>query len=208
LAVGCIPRQPPKVFQAVTNTAPPCWHEICPGVTSRQEVLEILGSLPEVDQSQVVELSIYPPASGTGWRFDRSQARGFDAGECVYQDDTVVYCYFGYGGSGLRLKHVLDEFGDPKRIVPIVQYADHRWLVVFLVYPDVGFGLAYVVSPWTSDEIEVNPNTKVRGCYLFSPEQYVELLGEPFGLLGFTREAVEGAQRPWLGYGTFELDVP
>ncbi len=58
LSAGCIPRQPPAVFQAITNTVPPCWHEICPGVTTRQQVLQILGNLPEVDRNQVAELSI------------------------------------------------------------------------------------------------------------------------------------------------------
>ncbi len=79
---------------------------------------------------------------------------------------------------------------------------------MLLIYPDIGLGLAYAVILWTSDEIRIRPNTRVTGCYFFDPEQCAGLLGEPFGLMGFTREAIEEAQRPWPGFGTFELDVP
>ncbi len=207
IAVGCAPCQPPEVFQALTSTAPPCWNRICPGTTSSSELHKILEGLSEVDPSEIGSSPVGAPIARTGWRFSRSRAPGYGTGNCVYLDGVVANCTFNYGGPALRLRHIIEKYGDPEYIIPVVGYADARWLQVVLMYPESGFEAGYLVPTWTSDEITLSPNTKIHGYSIFSPDLYGQLLGASIWFSA-TREEIQEWQRPWPGYGTFVLNVP
>jgi len=201
LLVGC---KPPALefVKALTTAVPACWHTLCPGVTSRFEVLDALQTLPEIHPKEVHDFPDRTPTPYTYWKFDRTKLPGCSSALCRYRDDVVVFCEFDCSG-GLSLGQLVEKYGDPDYVVPIVRQADTRWLAMLIVYQDIGIATGFGKLRWLSGEVSFSANTQLQGLYLFPPELYEELFGEPYWMFGITYAQFQEAQKPWPGYGRF-----
>jgi hypothetical protein len=167
---------------------PPCWQNITPGLTTRDEAAAILENTPGV-------VITYNNKDGLSWNFGTKT----EEGNVILSEDGIVSGIWIESVSyrKLLLKTIVVSYNEPKYVKPI----DCREgkCVTALVYPDVGMFLTVFVEnkKITNDppQFEILPDTIVDRVYFMEPgiEKFQEISFIPdYGLL-----------MKWKGYGEY-----
>lgn len=140
---------------------PPCWQNITPGLTTRDEVLSILENMPEVKIT-------YSTKDELGWDFDTSTEGGIIR---FSESGLVVFVWLTSTNEDLQLEKVVAVYGFPE----IAQPFDCRngMCDTALIYPDQGMLLLVFVDNEKEanvvPQIEILPETIVYRVYFTEP---------------------------------------
>lgn len=167
---------------------PPCWQDITPGQTTRDEAAAILENTPGI-------VITYNKKDGLSWNFG-TKAEG---GSIILSEDgNVSGIWIGsVSANVLLLKTIIASYNEPVYVKPI----DCREgkCVIALAYPDLGMFLTVFVENerMTNNppRFEILPDTIVDRIYFIEPgiEKFQEISFIPdYGLL-----------ISWKGYGTY-----
>ncbi len=209
LLSSCVPPPAPSGFQALTDTMPPCWHMICPSETTIPRVEEILASVPGIGGIKTFfPTEERPGVPYTTWLSAPAPGKVNVSGSCYYRDGTVIYC--DMSTAGLKLKHVIERYGDPEAVAFVEKWGDGRMLTDYILYPQRGLVVVYADLHWSSAEsIKLKSTTRIDALIIYDPNSYEELTGGPeFYMFGPFYDEIKRTQRPWQGYGVYEYDAP
>ena len=196
--------------------SPPCWQNIVPGISTKQDALSILSELPYIDKQSI---RVYDPKQvlqeGTPDRvFDEIIDVLFASGG---PSQTTLGIYLIGGkvsvislqlySSDVSLSEAIEKLGEPQSIV-ITPYA-HNFVVGF-VDPSKGVALTYsTVGKPKRQLLEIYPEIKVSSIYFFDPESFEQFLDSRRLTLGQRdgEETIEHLEQ-WAGYGKIEEKYP
>ena len=190
--VSCEPK-PPSIF---TNLIcePPCWENITPGVTTKNDALTTLSKISAIDQP----IHHTQPVPG----FDE------EIGFTLYKDinklgsidilkDRVSRIGFGYNRMGITLQDAIRLFGMPESI--LIVHVGEIYSVTF-VDPQKGIEFGYY---FRNNATEILPKDGIMGIAFFDPKQYQLFLNTGFFSYGqMGGDETIKRMRPWKGYGS------
>jgi len=215
VCVGC-QSQPkhPNIFENPV-CEPPCWENITPDVTIKQNVINTLSTLSIIDQP--ITESHAGMLAGVD-SFVRFTLYGdpYLSGQIDFVDDKVSTITLG-GSTGLSLQQAIEKFGVPQSV-----YVDREgeYTAVTFLLPQSGIVFDYTTwaqkrfPPWADAPSwtysEIRPEVEINFISYFAPNQYKSLLdsGE-LTIGGFPGPNVlEKRLYPWNGYGSMNKYLP
>lgn len=141
---------------------PPCWQNITPGLTTRDEAVSILENMPNVEIT-------YDKEDGLTWYFGTKKVEG---GNIVTPTGGIVSSiWLGSINNDLQFKKVVEFYAFPEYVQPY----DCRdgMCSTALIYPDLGMLLGVFVinenDNFTAPQIEILPETIVDRVYFTEP---------------------------------------
>lgn len=187
---------------------PPCWENITPGITSKEEALAILSRPEIVDQPFHHQNE---SAIGFDDRVNFSIHKGkkdYASGSLYILGDRVSIISLG-SNYGISLEHAIKLFGAPKSVFAIqTSYYD---LVTFL-NPEKGINFSYSLTGSRNfDNSPISAETEITSVDFFDPNQYQKLLNS--GLIEGELDPTLLNNRlfPWKGYGNagqYQFPIP
>lgn len=198
-------RQPPSRDEGESTvllnpSAPPCWYDICPGETTKDEAMSILLSIPEVEQD-ITDRYHENARSFVGWRFMDEVAEV--GGRFYYRDQTISHFYF-FTENKLTFGEAIEAFGEPTYVLPFSHCIGRGWLYIALIYPNDGLYLISFQSPWRrSVATELVPEQSVSSVILYNPAQFEELITHIEGAnwASYSYDDILQIMQPWEGFG-------
>jgi len=206
LVVGCISQESPVLHD--TSCEPPCWHEIEPGITNQQELIDILINDPMVDPKTI-------SSHGEQWKgFNDIVYFHLKSGEevRVYLLEDKVSMISFYDNLRLSFGQTIDQFGEPKKIIvfnmygPAFLFGEALHTIVHAIEPEKGISYE---GDFTGISIEkpfkISPSTKIDEFEFFDPDSYLQLLEQGM----FSDVGLEGSRtlelvQEWKGYGEYK----
>jgi hypothetical protein len=167
---------------------PPCWQNITPGVTSRDDAVSILKNTTGV-------VITYNTIRGLSWNFGRQT----EEGNIILSEDGIVTSIWigSISDRKLLLKTIVASYNEPQYVKPL----DCREgkCVTALVYPDLGMYLTVFVENRRttngSPQFEILPDTIINRVY------FIESGIEKFEDITFIPDY--GLPMKWKGYGEY-----
>lgn len=179
--------------------APPCWYGITPGLTSSQESITALGSIPLVDSASI-ETQVarqYHFEDQIFWEFLNEGNGGISL-----KNDTVMETRLE--DVSIPLEKLVDVFGDPQQMVFYPRWGDD-WYVNIL-YPQQGIWLWYHKHQNSPGNLNIQARDAVKRITFVDPGVLFELLASD-GRLYLEEKSLTISEVlvPWQGYGTIEI---
>lgn len=197
MLVACEPASS-TILLGTTNN-PSCWHEICPGRTTKQQALGILAQIPEVDSETAREIKINENRSYVIWNFTDDVVEA--TGEFHYQDDIVIRIVMD-SAQPVTLERAIATFGEPEHVLITSGCADTRWLWRGLFWPNLGIKAAsFDPHFYGSETSELQAEQVIEEFELFATERYDELLSRSEGVWTSLQPEVSAHLQEWRGYG-------
>jgi hypothetical protein len=168
---------------------PPCWQNITPGLTTRNEALAILETMPSVEIT-------YYKEDGLTWYFGTKSEGGNITASA---EGIVSSIWLGSTNKDLQIQKVVDFYEFPKYVQPF----DCRdgMCDTALIYPDLGMLLGVFVTNENESnaapKIVILPETIVYRVHFIKPgiEDTLNFLRSENSLLTIDME--------WKGYGEY-----
>lgn len=199
---------------------PPCWQNIIPGKSAKQDALSTLTQLASIDQESIY---VYDPKLGAPKGIpiqvydeiidsniaSEEQFHGFL--NIYILKDKVSVISFQLRNDDIALSEAIKKLGEPEFIV-ITSYREN--LVFGFVSPSVGTAFVYSTLGQSKRTLsEVYPEARLESIYFFDPETYEEFLESRF--LTFNQRDSDETRAhlaPWKGYGKigekYTVEVP
>jgi hypothetical protein len=201
LLTGCQKRSNQFTFFENPVCSPPCWENIVPGVTTKQELLERISSLEFVDKSSVyTDENPWEGFQGrVGFSFNNEyKSISFHS----YLINDTVAAMVIQGDLNISLDQMIKYVGTPKNIL-LVHHGD---LFVSLFDLDKGFSLGYdtIGRPdwWLS---EIRPDIKVNMVIFLAPQYYQTILDARFlSYQQYNSNETLQMSLPWAGFGKID----
>jgi hypothetical protein len=199
-----------KIFQASSNSfenpvcQPPCWENIHPGITTKEEAFRILSEL-DIDQEP------------TDFEADSSISFSTKAidGDVLFIDDKVSLIILS-PKNNVSLQNVIEMFGEPQSVLV---YWGGEYIGVTFFKPLEGVVFSYTsweqsrLLPWSHGPnwmySEIRPEAEISLITYFDPEQPDSVLD--YSVLSFhefSRDETLQRLYPWSGYGSIEKYLP
>jgi len=194
---------------------PPCWKNLQPGETTKEEAVSILENLPEADQATITlrgepwnifEDTIY-------FHFNKSEIQG----RANISSGKVVFIQI-YGDSNRNLDITFGEavkkLGEPEFVtnIPVsggVPLAPTTSYIITAIHPERGFGFDYDTRYLPkSTKTELSPENKLRVVFFFDPDFFDQLLEAGYFSGGNKASDSSKFMRPWDGYGILREKYP
>lgn len=181
---------------------PPCWQGLVPGVSTVQEVEDVLAASEYVKQDSV-ERERWGGFSTIWWESTTSWASGSGRNAAVIQGEMlqVLALCLDYE---LALEDIVERYGTPEKLWVTRTSLGGAEVAVRLYYPGEGLIVALVLQP-SNGYYELEPGSKVIVVRYFAPTSLEGLidLGEsvPFP----PREYMDTDLADWRGYGPIEV---
>lgn len=204
---ACKPEAYPSSKTSILDNpvcSPPCWQNIVPGQTNRDELLAALAGIDNFDQSSLVQRD-YPNMKGYnqvlyGKLYLEPDAVTF-VSVCL-SDETVVELNFS-GMWNLTLEEAIEKIGEPEGVLI---YHSNDFAVVSFLIPSKGVAFRFdtLGEHWGSVD-SIVPEMEIKDIDYFSPDYYYEILE-----MGWFSEGKWGYQgsidriKPWKGYGSID----
>jgi hypothetical protein len=199
LISGCIRTSPQNTALSISTCQIPCWNELEPGITSKEEFLEIINNNMYVYDKPV---SIDKRFSGEFGEIANFSIKLEKFGEptrveiLFYQGKIALI--FIIGNIGLTVEDVITEYGTPEFIYIDKPTIESPKVNVNILYPSKGLIFAYQEKNVYS---EINPDDEIIDLATFCPDQYKELVKNSI-LFSSTSKNLEDWFFPWTGYGS------
>lgn len=179
--------------------APPCWQNIIPGKTSKQEVMELIPQIPDIDQHKskwIGPWNIYTDIFRILFQDKRSK------GDIRFLDDTVVSIFL-YDDLNIDVDQVIDLYGQPESVIIEKEYSgDIIHLSISLIYPDEGIFLNFTDGDLNTAHIQ--PDKKIEWVVFVDPLRFETTLTEGASIID--PEAFQNNRYPWVGYTNIEFE--
>jgi hypothetical protein len=186
----------PSIFEN-PNCKPPCWENITPGITTKDEALATLSKIDIVKQP-IFDLRDTARGFSSELRFSLYDEKSSLSGSVLMMDDLVVLIDFGTK-LDLTLEEAIERFGAPQSILAF--HSNLMWVTLVDPQKGIAFGYSSAGQPdWVYSEIR--PEVEIGEVMFFDPEHYQQILDS--GILSYyllSSEETKSRLRPWNGYG-------
>ena len=140
---------------------PPCWHNITPGVTTKDDALRIIEAAPELTIT-------YKTKDAIEWEFNQNKEE--EIGWLHISQSEKVDWLINTSGESLLLKKVIAAYGNPRLVNPF----DCREgkCDTALVYPDLGMLLTVYIGNTRDNsqpQFEILPDTDIYRVHFMEP---------------------------------------
>jgi hypothetical protein len=170
----------------------PCWNNITPGITTREEAIKIIRETAYIDQDSV-KITGSVDFGGCLWRwkvFRRGMLPGLGWQDGVVSEITLDLAF------DLSIGEVITRFGPPEA-VRVSKGGGEVWnWVINMFYPQAGIQLR-IFTPNFSNLIE--PSTKVGDFVLYAPSSLEHRLAEVYS--NYDVDRINRLYTSWKGYG-------
>lgn len=186
---------------------PPCWNGIVVGKTSRQQLLDIISTLPFVDQNNVavtgswnifddgVRYGLYPV------KFPGNKPLVYV--ETNFIEDKMVFETFS-GDLGVTFDEAVQKIGGPKNVIIQANPFGGYWVTAIDSAAGIGFGYATRELP-KDMQSEIRPDIELGWIDFFDPTYYEQFLeAKLFSMGEGDAQTVLELMHPWVGYGEIE----
>ncbi|HUI87222.1 MAG TPA: hypothetical protein VLX61_00730 [Anaerolineales bacterium] len=177
------------------SCSPPCWEGITPGLTTKEEALNVLSKLNMIDQPIVDPNQAFINFDDA---FPFTFYHDINRWGFIYIFDGKVSTIAFDNKLNLNLQQAVELFGNPKII--LVEHAGEYDSAMF-INPEKGISFGY---RFHLDETSVvGPDATIDSVAFFDAKQYQSVLSS--GLLSFTHlnaDEILNRMRPWKGYGS------
>jgi len=195
---------------------PPCWQNIVPGISTKQDALSTLAQLAFIDQKSIYayDPKLVPPKGTPIQVYDEiidsniaSDGQFYSFLSIYLLKDKVSVISFQLRIYDITLSEAITKLGEPESIV-ISPYREN--LVFGFVSPSVGVAFVYSTLGQSKKALsEVYPDARLESIYFFDPETYAQFLESRF--LTFNQRDSDGTRAhlvPWKGYGAIKELYP
>jgi hypothetical protein len=179
----------------------PCWENINPGETTKNELLSIVANHPLIDKDTVTQVG-YP------WNiFDDTVYFTFGRSkinvEALILDNKVATLILT-GDMGVTFGQLIEKTGDPEGVI-ILSSPDGGSFVIAVNHSN-GVSFAYETSSLRGKyRSEISPEIPIRWLTLFNPKQFHDLLEAGiFSMGAYNADETLEIMHPWVGYGSIE----
>jgi hypothetical protein len=192
----------PNIFETSTCEAP-CWNGIAPGVTSREEALQILEGINAVYQTRISSDTADHEYSGLFERriifeIQNNNLRSVHGTIFLFEDHVAAMIIDD--NLNLSVSEAVELFGEPDYVL-IINYWGY---VVGFLQNESGIYFSY--DPWggqISNEDNISHNTMLTRLIFFDPEMYSPIADSGMFSQGSTMgDAFYESLTPWCGYGS------
>lgn len=194
---------------------PPCWQNIVPGISTKQDALSTLAQLAFIDQKSIYayDPKLVPPKGTPIQVYDEiidskiAFEDQFYSFLSIYMlKDKVSVISFELRIYDITLSEAITKLGEPEYIV-ITPYREN--LVFGFVSPSIGVAYSYTSLGQSKKTLsEVYPNAKLESIYFFDPETYEQFLESRSLTLERNSEETRANLVPWKGYGNIKELYP
>lgn len=216
VSAGCQLFTPKPSLLDDLKCSPPCWQNIVPGISTKQDALSTLAQLAFIDQKSIyvhdpkLELPKGTPIQVYDELIDSEIAfeDQFYSFLSIYMlKDKVSVISFQLRNDDVTLSEAITKLGEPEYIV-ITPYREH--LVFGFVSPSVGVAFVYSTLGQPKKALfEVYPGVRLGSIYFFDPETYEQFLESRSLTLGERNsEETRANLVPWKGYGNIKELYP
>jgi hypothetical protein len=196
-------RTPSSVLDDLTCDVP-CWKGIVVGETSKDEAIEILKQIPEI-QKETLQLG---STDVIGWNYKGVR----ESDGALYFGESKVISFLTSFDPRTSLKEFINVFGEPSFVYVISPHGfDYPpMLVVTFVYPEIGVCLYHqpsILSTQAPKNYTISRRAKISRMYIVDPSLPNGQLEEGC-LRGLDEDTYNKYVREWTGYGKYEVFVP
>lgn len=207
LVAGCQYLEPKLPLLDDPVCEPPCWQNIIPGRTEKEDLLNQLSTLPFVDKSSISSVNI--PGSAFAGTIYAS----------LYLDkpyQTKLYSYFlndkvaviSLGGTWhVTLAEAIEKLGKPRTVIVVRNNGD---AYVTFINPATGISFGYT-SIWKDEKwkTEISPDIEIESINFFDPNSYQGVLNSGiFSWWFLDPEQTANVSYSWIGYGKLDEKYP
>jgi hypothetical protein len=185
--------QPSSVLRVETCVRP-CWNNITPGRSSKQEVLAMMPTIPEVDSDSIKH---YESNSEDYIQWNFKPRTGDHYGVINFTNNIVSSIEIYPNKNSLQVQDAIQRLGLPEKVLALYQLTEVTWLKTYLISPTNGYVLG-MVNPKNQDMIQ--PDDTVTGVFYLDPESFDSALITNFHIGIHCQEMLKG-MKPWSGYG-------
>jgi hypothetical protein len=175
----------------------PCWENITPGITTKDDALATLSKVDIVKQP-IFDLRDTARGFSSELRFSLYDEKSSLSGSVLMMEDVVALIDFGTK-LNLTLEQAIERFGTPQSILAF--HSNLMWVTFVDPQKGIAFGYSSAGHPdWVYSEIR--PEVEISEVMFFDPKQYQQILDS--GFLSYyllNSEETKSKLRPWNGYG-------
>lgn len=183
--------------------APPCWHNIVPGQSTREEALELLPTIPGVNPRTIITISDFQANNTIVW--DSTTFMRDLGGRITLVDEKVSVLEFVPGKGALTLAKAIEKFGEPEKVLGGVDRAVRPGLVIYILYPTKGIALLIHQRPYYDDYwAEIKPSNSINVVWFFDPSLFDEIIRHG-PITRLSQRVIKQGIKPWAGYGEIPL---
>lgn len=182
--------------------SPPCWINITPDITTRNETLDILFSQPKINPRSIQVRSNNQEDDTIIW-LSYTQIRDF-GGEITFLDDKVYVLEFIPIKGRLLLSEILKYFGEPEAILAGYESVERPGLSIYILYPSKGIALLIHQRPYFEEWAEIKPDSSIYAVWFFDSSRFDEVIRHG-PINRFSEKVIKQGLIPWPGYSKVEL---
>lgn len=179
---------------------PPCWSQLCPEQSTREDAISFLLSLPEIENKNIHDNS-NAGENQTRWWFTHKLGGG--SGTIIYdQTDTISYITIDFPQrNSSSLEFIFEEFGEPEQIFAVLGCADSQWVQVWLLYPQIGFGVEiFEPNIGKTNIVKLSLEQDIAGIVYYPEYNYEDVLLSSDGIFSYQKiDEIQDFVMPWLG---------
>jgi len=193
---------------ANSTCALPCWYGISIGKTTKQELLDILQSIPFVNRDSIAviestgvfkERVYFTMERHPSLIYAQKSDSVLGVGNIFVLNNKVSQIIF-QGDLGLNIQQVVDIFGTPGYAIPFTASGGYIWVEFLSPAQGVDFGYG------TNDPgSEITPATNISQLTLFDSILFDEMIQNNEFTFSLTRDPNDLEKYIWEGYGSINM---
>src|SRR5574340_661964 len=158
------------------NCSPPCWEQISPGITTRDEVKPLLEQISWVQRDSIQDAYTVSPGDSIKWMGSFTSADS--SGRIFFDNDIVTLIEINPKKNVLSFSDVIDEFGEPENILILRVKGERSTVTVFLLYPTKGIGfIDYYFTPIDLGEtVQITPDEGLKSAWYGKVDEFYDYL--------------------------------
>lgn len=188
------------------SCSPPCWQNIVPQKTTRDEVDQLLKAISWVDVDTVKVMSGVSPNDSFTWK---GKSNAGDYSGRVYVDGNFVSIITFSPREGLlTINEIINELGEPQNVLAVCSRGEKSIMSVFFLYPKYGYGfLDYYPSDYCSEKaIQIKPDEYVKQVWYCDMAHYFDYLtaGQ---ISNLDISIIENGIQIWAGFEEYSFII-
>jgi hypothetical protein len=184
------------------SCSPPCWENITPGSTTREEANTRLKEISYI--GSIKDSSIVSDNDSKTWE-GKSSAGDF-SGDIFFDNDIVTLISVSPKKGVLIFSDLTEKLGEPENVFVVYTGGERSILTVFILYPSKGFGFLdyyYASNNPPQNAIQVKPEEDVKYIWYCEPKYFYDFLTS--GQIGrFTIGFIEEGIQKWNGFSEYK----
>jgi hypothetical protein len=177
----------------------PCWIDITPGITTKEETISMLKQKPEIIDPDSIFINTEQSEAYFGWTFVNSDLVGYVS----FRGEKVASIIIGdwlqnRGRFGIRLDRMIETYGEPTDVYYTVGGGDAVVFRIILVNRNKGILAEY--SQNAINKINISTKQKIERIIFFDPVDYPDNLFKNLSI-----DISSSNHFDWSGFGQISL---